>query len=338
MNLIQLCRASKRAVSLALGSIISVIGFAGVAHAQGAAEAAYPSKPIRLIVPFATGSSTDIAARRLEHHMSRTLGQQIIIDNRAGALGVIGGELLKRSAPDGYTLMLTAVPTFQSALRPKTMPYDVIKDFTPIGRAFTTTNFIVVHPNVPAHSLRELVAYSKTLPNGLSFASGGTGSTGHIVGEMLRLSGAKMVHVPYTAVSQGITDVLGGHLPVMIYTVALLPHVKSGRLKALAAASEKRHFLATDIPTVVEEGFPDAVIQGWTGLYGPAGLPNAIRDRVYAALRGALEDPEVKKAYQEAGLEEGLMKPDEFRAFIDKDLAMWKDIVFRVKLPTDADR
>ncbi len=330
------CCRDLTGAACALACLAFLLASPHTAHAQ-AAEGPYPNKPIRLIVPFAAGSSTDIAARRLQVHMGKTLGQQLVIENRPGALGVIGGEVLKRSAPDGYTLMLTAVPTFQSALRPKTLPYDVVKDFTPIGRAFTTTNFIVTHPSVPANSLKELVAYSKTLPAGLSFASGGTGSTGHIVGEVLKLSGVNLVHVPYNVVSQGINDVLAGHIPVMIYTVAMLPHVKGGKLKGLAAASAKRHFQAQDIPTVAEQGFPEAVIQGWTGLYGPAGLPAAIRDKVFGAMRDALEDAEIKKGYQLAGLEEGLLNPEEFRVFIDSDLKMWRDIVARAKLPTDVD-
>ncbi len=327
-----------RVASLISFLIITTFGLSSGAHAQSAADSNYPNRPIRLIVPFAPGSSSDIAARRLDPYMGKVLGQPFIIENRAGALGVIGAELLKRSAPDGYTLMMTAGFTFQAALRPKTIPYDVIKDFTPVGRAFITTNFVVAHPSVTANNIQELVALSHTLPSGISFATGGTGSTGHMVGELLRLNGAKFVHVPYTAAGQGINDVLGGNVPVMIYTAGLLPHIRSGRLKALGAASVKRHFQAPDIPSFGDQGFTDAVIQGWNGFYGPAGLPTSIRDRVFAALRGALTDPEVRKSYVAAGLEEGMLNPEEFRAFIVKDLAMLRDLVIRAKLPMDEAR
>lgn len=318
-------------------SIAALVALSGNAAAQSASGDHYPARPIRLIVPFAAGSSTDITVRRLEPHMSKTLGQKLIVENRPGAVGIIGAELVKRSAPDGYTVMFTAVSSqsIAAALRPKTLPYDVNKDFTPIGRAFTTTNIVAVNPSVPASSLQELIAYSKKVPGGLSFGSGGTGSSNHLAGEALRLNGANIVHVSYSNVSQAITDVIAGHIPMMIYTVALMPHVKAGQLRALAVTSEKRLAQASDIPTTVEQGIPDVVAQGWSGMFGPAGLATSMRDRLYGALRDAMDDPEIKKAYVLAGQEEGLLGPAAFQAFLEKDARMWRDIVTRAKLPTD---
>ena len=314
---------------LALG-----IALPGMVAAQPTPTGGYPARPIRVVVPFATGSSTDITVRRLEPHMSRTLGQPLVIDNRAGAVGVIGSDLVRRATPDGYTVLMTAVSSHSiaAALRPKSLPYDAIKDFTPIARAFTTTNFVVVNPGIPVASLQELIAHSKRVSAGLSYGTGGTGSSNHLAGEALRLSGANIVHVPFNNVSQAITSVLGGEIPVLIYTVAVVPYVKSGRLKALAVTSEKRHPQAPDVATVIEQGVPGAVAQGWSALFGPASLPGPIRDRLHRALRDAVLDPEIAKAYTAAGQEEGLMGPDEFRAFLEKDVQRWKDVVTRANL------
>jgi tripartite-type tricarboxylate transporter receptor subunit TctC len=321
-----------------LGAVLTVASALSVnVAAQSTSAGNYPVRPIRLVVPFAAGSSTDITARRLDHHMSKTLGQQLVVDNRAGAVGVIGADLVRRSTPDGYTLLMTAVSSqsIAAALRPKTLPYDVIKDFTPIARIFTTTNFVVANPGVPANNLQELIAYSKKVSGGLSYGTAGNGSSNHLAGEALRLTGANIVHVPYNNVSQAITSVLAGEIPLLIYTVSVVPYIKSGKLKALAVTSEKRHPQAPDIPTVVEQGIPGAVAQGWSGLFGPAGLPVAIRDRLYVAVRDALADPDVIKGYIAAGQEEGLMAPVEFRTFLEKDVRRWKDVVARAQIPTE---
>jgi tripartite-type tricarboxylate transporter receptor subunit TctC len=245
--------------------------------------------------------------------------------------------MVRRATADGYTVLMTAVSSHSiaAALRPKSLPYDPVRDFTPIARAFTTTNFVVVNPGVPAGNLQELIAHSKRVSAGLSYGTGGTGSSNHLAGEALRLSGANIVHVPFNNVSQAITSVLGGEIPVLIYTVAVVPYIKSGRLKALAVTSEKRHPQAPDVATVVEQGIPAAIAQGWSGLFGPAGLPVPIRDRLHRALRDAVADPEIAKAYTAAGQEEGLMTPDEFRAFLEKDVRRWKDVVARANLATE---
>ena len=192
-----------------------------------------------------------------------------------------------------------------------------------------------VNAGLPVNSLQELIAYSKTQPKGVSFGTGGTGSSNHMAGEALRVNGANIVHVPYNNVAQAITDVLAGHIPMLIYTVAVVPHVRSGKLKALAVTSEKRHAQAPDVPTVVEQGVPGGVAQGWSGLFGPAGLPVPMRDKLFVALKEAMADPDIIKAYVAGGQEEGLMGPEEFRAFLEKDVAKWKDVVTRAKLPTE---
>lgn len=326
-------------VNLRVAAQIGVTGVLALLAAMGSsqtgsAQTAPPgpsARPIRIIVPFAAGSSTDISARRLAPSMARSLGQPLVIENRPGAVGVIGSELVKRAAPDGTTILMTAVSSHSiaAALRPKDLPYDVQKDFTPIARAFTTTNFLVVNPAVPARSLQELMAYAKTVPAGISFGSGGHGSSNHLAGEALRLNGLNIVHIPYNNVAQAINDTVAGTLPMLIYTVAVLPHVRSGRLRALAVTAEKRHRQAPEVPTVLEQGVPGAAANGWSGLFGPAGLPSAVRDRLYAALREAMLDPDIARGYTDAGQEEGLLGPSEFGIFLERDVQMWRDVVRR---------
>ena len=322
---------------LAAGATFAANAVPGLRSAA-AAEAPYPAKPIRVVVPFAAGSATDIMMRQLAPRMSDSLGQQLIIDNRPGAVGVIGSEVVMRSPPDGYTLAMAAVSSHSiaPAVRPSNMPYDVLRDFTPIGRACTSTNFIVVHPSVPARNLTELIAFSKTVPGGVSFSSGGTGSSNHLAGEMLRLrTGANLIHVAYSSASQALVDTVGGQVPMMIYTVAVLPYVRQGRLRALAVTSERRSKQAPEVPTVIEQGVPGMVANSWFGLFGPARLPEPIRDRLFAAMRDALLTPEVGAKLIETGLEPAPLPPAEFRAFIERDIAMWKDVVQKSGVKVD---
>lgn len=319
---------------LATGAVIAATGMldvrrAGAQQRGGSGDPAYPTRPIRVIIPFAAGSATDVMMRQLTPRMSQTLGQPLVIDNRAGAAGVIGSELVTRSSPDGHTLLMAAVSSHSIAvaLRPK-LPYNVLRDFTPIGRACTSTNFVVVHPSVPARTLKELVAYSKTVPKSLGFGSGGVGSSNHLAGEMLRLrTGANIVHVPYSNVAQAVSDVVAGHVPMLIYTVALLPYIRDGRLRALAVTSETRQKQAPDVPTAVEQGVPGMVANSWFGMFGPAGLPDSIRDRVFAALRDALTAPDIAPKLIDTGLEPAPLAPADFRAFLQRDIAMWTEVV-----------
>lgn len=324
------------ATGAALASGAWLPGKAALAQSAAGSGGGYPTRPIRIVVPFAPGSSTDITMRRLEPQMTRSLGQQLVVDNRPGAVGVLGSEQVKRAAPDGYTLLMTGVSSHSiaAALRPKSLPYDAVRDFTPIGRLFMTTNFIAVHPSVPARNLQELVAYSKTVQGGVSFGSGGTGGSNHLAGEALRLAGANIVHVPYNSAAQAVNDTIGGQIPMLIYTAAVIPHVRSGRLRALAVTSERRHPHAPEVATVVEQGMPGVVAQGWTGFFGPAGLSDAIRSRLWTAVRDALTDTDTRQKFADAGLEEAMLPPDEFRAFIERDVVKWRDIVRRSGLPT----
>lgn len=304
---------------------------------NAAAQSTYPTRPIQVIVPFGTGSATDLTFRRLEPIMARNLGQPLVVENRAGATGMIGAEAVKRAKPDGYSVLYTAAShSIQAVMRPKTLPFDAVKDFTPIGRAFTTSGLIVVHPSLPVKNLKELIEYSKAQPKGLSFAAGGFGSSHHLQGEALKVKGANLVLVPYVKIAQGISDTIANHVPMMIYsTDSLTPHVKGGRLRAIAVNSERRQRELPDVSTFLEQGFKGTGSASWSGMMGPAGLPAAIRDRLYSALEIAVKDPQTVKASIAAGLEEGLLRPDEFRAFIESDIAMWGEVVQLAKLPLD---
>ncbi len=327
-------RVSRRQF-MQFGGLVAM-GPGALAGLRAQEASAYPARPVRMIVPFAAGSSTDIVVRLLEPQMSRALGQPVVVDNRPGAVGVLGSEQVKRAAPDGYTLLVTAVSSHSiaAALRPRSLPYDPIKDFTPIARLVTTSNFVVVHPSVPVTNLKELVAHAATVKGGLGFGSGGTGSSNHLAGEALRLAGANIVHVPYNSAAQAVTDVIAGHIPMLIYTAAVVPHLKSGRLRAIAVTSERRHANAPEVLTVAEQGFPEAVAQGWTGFFGPAGIPEAIRTRLWTALDGAMANAEVREKFKTADLEAGLLGPAEFRSFLERDVTKWREIVRRSGVET----
>jgi tripartite-type tricarboxylate transporter receptor subunit TctC len=320
--------------SLSAGAALSTgAGLLDAAHGQASD---YPNKPIRVIVPFPAGSATDISMRLLETVMSRVLGQSLIIDNRPGASGAIGADLGKRAAPDGYTILMDAASSHSvlAAMRPTTLPYNILTDFTAIGRACTSANVVAVNPKLPVRNLKELIEYSQTQPGGLSFAAGGGAASNRLAGELLALRGAKLTHVPYVNLNQAITDTASGNVPVIIYTVSLLPFIRDGRLRGIATFSEKRLSQEPLMPTAVEQGI-DVVAMSWFGLFGPARLPLPIRDRLYNALREAINDPVVNRKLIDAGLEPALLNPAETDAFVTKDMAKWKEVVRLARVPLE---
>lgn len=297
------------------------------ASAQTAAGP-WPAKPIRIIVPYGAGSSTDVAARLLAPKMSQKLGQPVVVENRAGATGVIGSEAVARSAPDGYTLVMGTVASHGTlqALKPD-LTYNVMRDFVPICLVMSPPAIVVVHPSVPARNLKELAAYSRTLPNGLTYASSGLGGSGHLATELIALkTGAKLVHVPYKDANQAVTDTIAGHTSLMVYYSPVVPHLRSGKLRGLAMLSDKRAAFAPDVSTAIEQGVPDMVVSGWGALFGPAGLPDAIRDALYAAVRDALDDPVISRTMVEQGQDPLGLSPADTRRFIERDIAQWTEV------------
>jgi len=321
---------TRRRLAGAIAMATAAMAPRGSTAAGGAqsGEAPFPTRPVRLLVAFVAGSATDTMTRLLEPRLARDLGQPVVVENRGGAGGVVGSEAILRAPPDGHALLMAAASShgIAPAIMPN-LPYDPVRDFTPIGRACTSTNFILVHPSVPARTLPELIEYSKRVPGGLSFAAGSRGSSNGLAGEMLKLrTGANLTHIPYSNISQGVTDVIAGHIPVLIYTVAVLPHARAGRLRALAVTSERRQPQAPDVPTVREQG-ADVVADSWFGMFGPAGLPDRIRDRLFGAMRDALLDPEIRPRLVTTGLEPAPLPPEEFRAFIAAEIAKWSEVV-----------
>ena len=301
------------------------------------AQSDYPNRSIRVIVPFAPGSATDILTRHLEQSMSASLGQKLVIENRPGANGVLGAQVVKSATPDGYTICMgsTSSHSIVAAIRPNTMPYDIEKDFSPIGLAAMSANIIATHPTVPVKNLQELIAYSNTLPSGLSYASSPAGSSNSLAGDMLRTKGAKLVNIPYNNISQGLTDVLAGHVPVLIYTVALLPYIRDGRLRGIATLSEKRLSQAPDLPTAIEQGVPGMLASAWFGMFGPARLPAAVTQKISTALGQAIADKTINNKLIEAGLEPQYLAPQNMSVFVAQDMARWKEVVAKAGVKTE---
>jgi len=279
----------------------------------------YPSKPIRLIVPFAAGGGNDNIARLVGKRLNESLGQPLVIDNRPGAGGVLGAELAAKSAPDGYTLFLGGVGSH--AVNPnliEKLSYDPIRDFAPVILLARAPLILVVHPSVPAHTFAELVAYARKNPGKLNFASNGNGSSAQLAAVMFdSMAGADMVHVPYKGLAPALTDLLSGQVQLMFSSVvAILPHIKAGKLRALAVTGEKRMASLPDVPTVAESGFPGYEASSWYGILAPAGTPHEIVARLNAEFSKALAQPEVRNNLLADGAEPVGDTPEEFAAYI----------------------
>lgn len=294
------------------------------------AQAAFPEKLIKIVVPYAAGSATDSSTRVIAERMARELGQPVIIENRPGAGGNIGSQVVAQAAPDGYLLVAGTIGShaINMFITPN-MPYDARLDFTPI--ALTTLNpmLIVVSKSVEAKDLKELVELSKKKPGGFSYGSAGVGSGPHLAGELLKQkTGANLVHVPYKDAGQSVADVLGDRLEVLIYPMpALLPHVTAGTIKPIAALSENRQPQLPQVPTAIEQGLDGFVVDGWNGLLGPKGLPEDVVSRLNAAVQTALNDPEVKQKLAVQGLRGVGGSSVDFAKFMDAEIKRWGTVV-----------
>jgi len=284
-----------------------------------AAAQSYPSKPIRLIVPFAAGGGNDNIARLVGKRLTDSVGQPLVIDNRPGAGGVLGAELAAKAAPDGYTLFLGGVGSH--ALNPnliEKLPYDPIKDFAPVILLARAPLILVVHPSVPARTFAEFVAYARNNPGKLNFASNGNGSSAQLAAVMFdSMAGAEMVHVPYKGLAPALTDLLSGQVQLMFSSVvAILPHIKAGKLRALAVTGAWRLPSLPDVPTVAESGFPGYEASSWYGILAPAGTPREIVAKLNAELSKALAQPEVRNTLLADGAEPVGGTPESFAAYI----------------------
>ncbi|MEO6566347.1 MAG: tripartite tricarboxylate transporter substrate binding protein [Casimicrobiaceae bacterium] len=306
-----------------------LIGIAALAGATVVGAQAFPTKPIRLVVPFPPGGAVDFFARVVQQPLSEMLGAQVVIDNKAGASGMVGAELVARAAPDGYTLLLgnIAALAINVGIYAK-MPYDPLKDFTPIIRTVDVNYVLVVHPAVPARSVRELIAFAKANPGKLAYGSAGSGSLPHLGTELFKVqTGTDLVHVPYKGGGPMVTDLLGGTVQVVIGDQAnLMPHVQSGKLRALAVATVKRSPNAPDLPTIAETGLAGFEATAWQGLVGPAGMAPDVVQRLNEALNKVMATPAVREKLVGGGLEAVGGTPADFGRFIGSEIAKWTKI------------
>ncbi|MBM3356442.1 MAG: tripartite tricarboxylate transporter substrate binding protein [Betaproteobacteria bacterium] len=290
-----------------------LVPFAGAAHAQE-----YPGRPLRMVVPFAPGGAADILARVIAHRLTESWGQQAIVDNRTGAGGIVGSEVVAKAAPDGHTLLVTSSSHAINASLYAKLPYDTLKDFTSIAPVAAISNVLIVNANVPAKTVSELVQLAKSKPGQLKFGSAGAGSTLHLAAELFKLTaGVDMLHVPYKGNAPAITDLLGGSIDLMFPPVInVVPLQQDKRIRVLAVCTPKRSPALPDVPTLAELGIKGYAFESWWGMFGPARLPKGLTVKLNAEVRRILSLPEVREVLGKQGAEPLAMSADEFTAFV----------------------
>lgn len=295
------------------------------------AQQPYPSRPIRLISPFAPGGGNDILCRTIAPKLTERIRQQVIVDNRPGANGIIGTEVAARSAPDGYTIVLIPSGHAVNASLHRKLPYDSIRDFTPITLVGSSPLILAVHPSLPARNVKELIALAKTHPEELTYGSAGIGSSGHLGGALFdALTGTKMVHVPYKGMSLAITDLMSGQVSLVFGTsLSVMPHVRSGRLRAMATTGAQRSPALPDLPTVAEAGVSGYEAGLWYGFVGPARIPAEIVRRLNAEIVAVLKLTEVRERLASQGVDAQPSTPEEFGRLLASDLERWAKVVQR---------
>ena len=317
---------------LARRALIASAALAAVAAAVPAmAQApAYPNKPITIIVPFAAGGTTDILARLVGQYLGTELGQPVLVDNRVGAGGNIGGQLAARAPADGYTLFMGTVGTHAiNAALYKKMPFDPIKDFAPLTRVANVPNLLVANPAQPFKTVQELIAYAKANPGKINFGSSGSGSSIHLSGELFKsMAKVDMQHVPYKGSAPAVTDLLGNQIAIMFDNMpSAIQHVRSGKLRAIAVTTAKRSPELPDVPTIAEAGVPGYEATSWFGMFAPAGTPAPVVAKLNATIVKVLAMPDIKKKLAEQGAEAAGETPEQFAAFIQKESVKWGKVV-----------
>ena len=310
--------------------IALLLALAGPALAQQA----YPAKPLRIIVPAAPGGTTDIATRAIADKMTHDLGQPILIENKAGAGGIIGTQALVTAAPDGYTLMMGNIgPNAINYAIYKSLPYKA-EDMIPITMTISNPNVLVVYPGVPAKSVAELVALAKANPGKYAFASSGRGQSVHMSGELFKVkAGIDILHVPYKSAGPALIDLIAGQCAMMIDNLpSSMGYIRSGKLRALAVTSSRRASELPDVPTMVESGFPDIVVTAWFGFFAPAKTPPAVIDRIYRSTKSVLALPEIKARFAELGGTPGGDTPEQFRAYVAAERQKWAQVAVLAKV------
>ena len=304
--------------------ITALLACACVVHAQQ-----YPAKPIRLVVGFAAGGPSDVAARTIAQKLTEKWGQQVIVDIRPGAGGNIASEIVAKAPADGYTLL---EPAFAHAVNPflySKLPFDTLKDFAPVLLFASIANVLVVHPSIPAQSVKELIAFAKTRPGQLSYGSSGNGTASHLAGELLNLMGGiKIPHIPYKGLAPAHTEVMGGQIGLLFDGIVTgIPAVKAGRLRALAVTTVKRWQGTPDIPTMSEAGLTGFEVNSWYGLIAPAGTPREIIMKLNTEVARSLREPDARERLYSIGAEPMNNTPEEFAAYINAEMAKWSKVV-----------
>jgi len=297
----------------------------------------YTDKPVRMIVPFAAGGGSDTTGRIIGQRLSELLGRNVIVDNRAGAAGLIGTELAVRSPADGYTLLLADASHSSNPFVYRKAAYDPIKDFAPISLVATTPVMWCVHPSVPARSVKEMIAFARKEPNKLSFGSGGVGSLGHLTGELFKLrTGAQIVHVPYKGGGLSVSDTVAGQITsVFVASAVSAPMVKGGKLRALSVAAAKRSSVVPDVPTFDESGVKDFIVLNWFGILVPAGTPPAIVDRLHQDIAKSVQTQTVRDRFVSLLLDPVTNTPDDFRTLIETEAARWSKLIKQTGIGAD---
>lgn len=314
--------------------------FAAAALAVGAATAAqeWPQRPVSVVVPFPAGGSSDTIARMLTQPLNEKLGQPFVVDNKPGATGAIGATFVKRAPADGYTMMVASIGVY--AVNPflqKNLGYDPAKDFDLLTVAVRAPNVLVAKPQFPANTVQELVAYMKKNPGKVSFASSGAGSSDHLTAALFwQKSGTDGLHVPYKGGAPAISDLLAGQVDVSFQNInAVLQHVRTGKLKALAVTSDKRSAVLPNVPTMAEAGVKDVEVYSWQGVAAPRGLPADVKTRLHGALVSALNDPKMRQKLAENGFEVVANTPEQFNQFEAQELQRWKNVIEKGRIVLD---
>lgn len=322
-------------------AIAVTVAVAGEVWAQAAPQqapgAAYPTKAVRLVVPFPAGGGADFIARLFAPKLNEAFGQPVVVENRPGGSTIIGGDVVAKAPPDGHTLfMATFTNAVNPSLHPK-MPWDINRDFAPVSLLSTVSYTLVVHPSLPVKSTKDLVAFAKARPGQLNFASAGNGSPGHLAGELLNtLAQLKMVHVPYKGAVPALTDVIAGQVPITFgNNIASLPHIKTGRLRALGVTSAARSRLMPDVPTMIEGGLPNFIVVGWYGIFTTAGTPQTSIARLHGELARIVREPDVQRRLSSDGSDPIGSSPAELASFIRAEVDKWSKVVKSAGLQAD---
>lgn len=307
----------------------TLLATAASALALGSAQAAYPDKPVRIVVGFSAGGTTDVIARLMAKELTESLGQSFVVENKPGAGSNIATEQVLRAAPDGYTLLFVAVTSAINQTLYKNITFDLTRDFTPVALGVKVPNILVVNPQVPVKSVQELVDYAKKNPGKLAFASSGSGTSIHMAGELFKMqAGIDVLHIPYKGSAPAVTDLIGGQVQFMFDNMpSAWPHAQSGKLRALAVTTTERSRSAPDVPTMKEAGFPDFDVSSWFGLIAPADTPPQVIDTLNAAMVKALDKPDVQRSFDKLGAVGVKTTPAEFGQFIQSQVQGWAPVV-----------